>query len=87
MLGRLTLVLSWWAFLHAVVWTTAAILALVDVYWLINLNYRFGYLEMFEPYVSHNQFGFGFAPAVWLVTWILTGSARILPWKRLAAND
>ena len=81
MLDRLTLLLSWWAFIHFAVLTTATILAFVDNYWLIDLNYRFRYLELFEPYVSHNQFGFGFAPAVWLVTWILIGRPRILPWR------
>ena len=78
---RLTLAFSWWAFLH----TVALAVAFAD--WefgskTIGPVLEDNYLEIFQFLPEKEAFVFGFSPAIWLVLWIVTGSPRILPWKR-----
>lgn len=64
--------LSWWAFLHA------CLLALSVVMFEIGVLSSFGRLETF----MQDYFLFAVSPAIWVVLYIQTGSARILPWNQ-----
>ena len=77
---RLALAFSWWAFLH-----TAIVVFAIIVDWDGAENMASSvdgtYFEII-PFVEEAVFAFGLPPAVWLVLWIVTGSPRILPWRK-----
>jgi hypothetical protein len=78
--------LSWWAFLH-VVW----ILTTFILWGVLNISDDNPLTAMSETVYDIYAFGLfrmrgwlilGFSPAIWIALRLLTGSARILPWRR-----
>ena len=78
---RLWNVLAWVAFTNAVILVAGTVLFLAGV-----TTNDFGVLgervtAYMAMYVRNDIYALMLSPAVWLVTWILTGRPRILPWR------
>lgn len=79
---RFVLAVSWWVFLHAaVLYLVFAAVALFD--WspgdgVVN-DLLDGY---YDGLWQSLPMAFGFPVAAWVVLWIVTGSPRILPWRK-----
>ena len=79
--NRLAVILSWWAFVHALLLT----IGLADK---VNSSLPIPTSEVgrfLSDYASLNQNNiicYGFAPAVWVLLYLVTGRVAILPWRR-----
>lgn len=78
---RFLLAMSWWAFVHA------ALVASVFVGFAFGTDVMGDFVKdgYARPLAGGNweQFALIFSPVVWAVLWIVTGSPRILPWRKL----
>ncbi len=84
---RLRSVLAWIAFTNAVILVAGSLLVLVGV-----TTNDFGVLGERVPaymamYVRNDIYAVMLSPAVWILLFVWTGSARILPWKQVTNDD
>jgi len=85
----LATVLSWVAFMSALMIVNVPVYLIVcskcDMFESKSLYYRItnGYFDFLATLPGHGLWlFFGLAPAIWLLLFVWTGSARIAPWER-----
>ena len=71
--------MSWWAFVHAALVASAFVGFVLGTD--VMVDFMDGYVRAVAGYYFE-EFAFIFSPAVWLMLWIVTGSPRILPWRK-----
>ena len=83
----LATILSWVAFMSALMIVNVPIYLIVcskcDMFESKSLYYRItnGYFDFLATLPGHGLWlFFGLAPAIWLLLFVWTGSARIVPW-------
>tara|TARA_B100001063_G_scaffold241369_1_gene268131 strand:+ start:1058 stop:1333 length:276 start_codon:yes stop_codon:yes gene_type:complete len=81
---RLTLAVSWWCFVHASLLGLAALLTAAN-FLGADINEAMSALAPIEFYFDlfpADALIFGFPFIGWIGLWIVTGSPRILPWRK-----
>ncbi len=81
---RLTLAVSWWCFVHASLLGLAALLTAAN-FLGADINEAMSALEPLELYFHlfpTDALIFGVPFIGWIGLWIVTGSPRILPWRK-----
>ena len=87
--AQMTIVLSWWAFLHALLICTGLLNALGgkvrDVSWIEPYFEPFANVGITFFGVAYGAVivGFGFSPAIWLLLYFWHGNPLIFPWRKL----
>ena len=87
--------LSWLAFLNAAMVVNVPVFIVVcskcDMFESKSLYYRVshGYYDFFLATLPGDGLWlfFGLSPAIWVLLWIWTGSARILPFRRVQQSE
>ena len=91
--AQMTIVLSWWAFLHALLICIGLLNALGgkvrDVSWIEPYFEPFASVGITFFGVAYGAVivGFGFSPAIWLLLYFWHGSPLIFPWRKLQHDD
>ena len=81
---RLTLAVSWWCFVHASLLGLVALLTAAN-FLGADINEAMSALAPIEFYFDlfpADALIFGFPFIGWIGLWIVTGSPRILPWRK-----
>ena len=84
MKARFADVLAWLAFIHGLFSIFEMTARLVNGGNPFDIWY-FSYLLEFNILISSE--GLLFSPVIWLLLYIMTGSPRILPWRRLERSQ
>ena len=80
-INRLAVILSWWAFIHVV-------LIIIGVADEMNSSLPIPTSEVarfirdYSALYQHEIIYYGFAPALWVVLYLVTGRVAVLPWRR-----
>jgi hypothetical protein len=77
---RLSIVLSWWAFLHLML--IALTLILLEVVGVPQHDFPWFFEFYFDRVLRGERvIIFGLPIVVWIALWSLTGKPRVLPWN------
>jgi hypothetical protein len=79
--NRLAVILSWWAFVHVLL-LLAGLADEMNSALPIPTSEVGRFVSDYTSLYQNDIICYGFAPAVWVLLYLITGRIAILPWRR-----